>query len=560
GRWLTPAACGRDPDDGLERDALSGRPRVGAPACKREGPGHLRAVRGLADVLRTFAAGAWCALLAGYLIFNKPFAALGVHPVYVGELTLGLALLALASRFRAVFVEPLQRSWTFRLIALFCVYGLIRAALGVPRYGSWAVRDGVIAIYAVAAFIAPALWGELVRGPDATTHPVAQAAPGPFSRAAFWLLPASLVAALWSLAALEGWAPAQALRGVKVDLLAVSAAIAGWVWFTAAAKWCPYSSLATRHSSLVTRHSSLVAAALALGGVWLMLELPVRAVWLSLGPLALVAVAALAHTWRRRVALGAGVGVLALLAWAWLGAGPLEVFARVDRKYALGANLDAPIEKPETQSQVTPENSGTLVLDNPTGKTAKEVGERLGSLLNTDLQRFETEAGRLGALSVEWRAAFWVRCVRYTLHNASLFGIGFGPNLTNLLRETPAWPLYLDSMRLDPPNRNPHCAHITIFTRLGLVGVALWVGILASVCWSVLAALWRCRERAQSGAAAEARAEFWDMLAVFGVWVIFLWAMSFGVILEGPMGGIWFWSVTGALAMWSDAWARRPAC
>ena len=50
---------------------------------------------------------------------------------------------------------------------------------------------------------------------------------------------------------------------------------------------------------------------------------------------------------------------------------------------------------------------------------------------------------------------------------------------------------------------------------------------------------------------AAARLEFYDILALFGVWVIYLWAMSFGVILEGPMGGIWFWSVTGALALWS---------
>ena len=34
-------------------------------------------------------------------------------------------------------------------------------------------------------------------------------------------------------------------------------------------------------------------------------------------------------------------------------------------------------------------------------------------------------------------------------------------------------------------------------------------------------------------------------LAILAFWIAFLIHMSFGVYLEGPQGGIWFWSVMG---------------
>jgi hypothetical protein len=149
------------------------------------------------------------------------------------------------------------------------------------------------------------------------------------------------------------------------------------------------------------------------------------------------------------------------------------------------------------------------------------------------------------------------------MSRAPVFGIGLGTNLTYLLRNTPAWPIFIDSVRLDPPNRNPHCAHVTIFTRLGLLGLALWLGILGTVCVCALRTCWYHRQRASSPdlapeEAALHRTHFWDGVTVLGVWLIYLWAMSFGVVLEGPFGGIWFWALTGVLAWWSIGTSGEP--
>jgi hypothetical protein len=46
---------------------------------------------------------------------------------------------------------------------------------------------------------------------------------------------------------------------------------------------------------------------------------------------------------------------------------------------------------------------------------------------------------------------------------------------------------------------------------------------------------------------------------LLGVWLIWLCAMSFGVVLEGPMGGMWFWALTGVLASWNSAVRACPA-
>jgi hypothetical protein len=41
-------------------------------------------------------------------------------------------------------------------------------------------------------------------------------------------------------------------------------------------------------------------------------------------------------------------------------------------------------------------------------------------------------------------------------------------------------------------------------------------------------------------------------LFIFAIWLAFLINSSFDVFLEGPMGGIWFWTIwgAGAAALW----------
>ncbi|GJD90579.1 hypothetical protein BHAOGJBA_4120 [Methylobacterium hispanicum] len=97
--------------------------------------------------------GLACALV-GYAVFGKGFAVLGVAPLYVGELALGLGLLALMrSRcWFAVLGTPASL-----LLAALIAWVLIRTVPFLGIYGIDAVRDSVIVVYGLFAFVVIAL-------------------------------------------------------------------------------------------------------------------------------------------------------------------------------------------------------------------------------------------------------------------------------------------------------------------------------------------------------------------------------------------------------------------
>jgi len=161
------------------------------------------------------------------------------------------------------------------------------------------------------------------------------------------------------------------------------------------------------------------------------------------------------------------------------------------------------------------------------------------TLFGGDVQKLKTEEGKNALLHLEWRSKFWQRCISQTTEKAPVFGLGFGSNLTELLRDTPEWWRYIESQQLNPPNRSPHNATVTIYARLGMVGLALWLGILIG---TFVKGLRYCRSRLVNSTS-----DFYAALTVFGTWVIYVAYMSVGVVLENPFGGIWFWVLTGAI-------------
>ena len=302
----------------------------------------------------------------------------------------------------------------------------------------------------------------------------------------------------------------------------------------------------------------LGAAVLAVEGFCVMRAYPTRTIWLVLGPLAAIVVAAWACT-RQRFRLLVIAGLALACAGAFVLRGLPRAFGQFDQEYALAEDLDFSSDELEDYVRRNPDQFEKLTLDRVTTGGEEAERERWRSLFSPDEAQFRTAQGRLGAHAIKWRVVFWLRCAHYTLEQAPLLGVGFGTNLTNLLRNTKAWPMYIDSMRVDPPNRSPHNAHVTVLTRLGLPGFALWLAILAAVLWGALQTCWHHRRLASAQAAAEPdaaalhREGFWDGLALLGVWLIYLWAMTFGVVLEGPMGGVWFWALTGVLVWWRMA-------
>jgi O-antigen ligase len=93
--------------------------------------------------------------------------------------------------------------------------------------------------------------------------------------------------------------------------------------------------------------------------------------------------------------------------------------------------------------------------------------------------------------------------------------------------------------------RSPHNAHMTVLARMGAPGFGLW--ILLQLTW----AAGIVRSYLHSRRRSDVR---WQGVFFFlgTFWLAFLINASFDVFLEGPMGGIWFWTVfgVGAAAVW----------
>ena len=131
-----------------------------------------------------------------------------------------------------------------------------------------------------------------------------------------------------------------------------------------------------------------------------------------------------------------------------------------------------------------------------------------------------------------WRKNWWSDIVGYTFGGEYFFtGKGYGVNLA----DSDGYQTEFD----DDPLRSPHNGHMTILARSGVPGLALWAAVHLVWGGGMLLAYLRSR-----------RLELvaWErVIFVIGtLWFVFLFNASFDVFLEGPMGGIWFWSIFGA--------------
>jgi hypothetical protein len=84
-------------------------------------------------------------LLAGYALFGRGFAYLGVPPIFVGEIGVLLAVAALLS---GVY-QLLWRSTVTWLLVIFVLWGAARTYPYVSEYGLDSLRDGVLWGYAI---------------------------------------------------------------------------------------------------------------------------------------------------------------------------------------------------------------------------------------------------------------------------------------------------------------------------------------------------------------------------------------------------------------------------
>jgi hypothetical protein len=132
----------------------------------------------------------------------------------------------------------------------------------------------------------------------------------------------------------------------------------------------------------------------------------------------------------------------------------------------------------------------------------------------------------------KWRLNWWDVIINDTLHGPNFWtGRGFGLNLADADG-------FAGTDESLAPLRSPHNVHMTLLARSGVPGVVLWSLLLLSWAGMLLKAMFVARGR---GHAQWANLFLWVLCYATSIVI----NATFDVTLEGPMQGIWFWSLFG---------------
>lgn len=130
----------------------------------------------------------------------------------------------------------------------------------------------------------------------------------------------------------------------------------------------------------------------------------------------------------------------------------------------------------------------------------------------------------------KFRFWWWRTVAEETLHEAPIFGLGFGADLAERFVRT-----YELDLGEDFTTRSPHSIAFTVLGRMGLAGALIFGAIIVAMAVRTR----RLVRIARENDAALAPLGWWSIS-----WVV-LSSACFGVVLEGPMGALVFWTSLG---------------
>ena len=157
-------------------------------------------------------------------------------------------------------------------------------------------------------------------------------------------------------------------------------------------------------------------------------------------------------------------------------------------------------------------------------------------------QTFSSQVGEEAAGNNEFRAAWWKSVIDETNDKSPVVGLGFGYDLAKKFLIS-----YRSVNAYEFDTRSPHSILLTVYGRMGAIGI-LFFAVLA---FYILQSALRCAAAIRAGKAPAVDIALWC-----GV-VAILVTSCFGVMLEGPMAAIVFWSLLGMAAY--REWERlRP--
>ena len=467
---------------------------------------------------------AYClVLLGGYAFLGKGLAYVGAFPILVAEIGLVIGVTALAGQILRrgfpLFFRTLPAE--VYLLAPFVLWNAIRTVPFIRSYGLDAARDATLWGYSAYALII------LVLVPKAKVYKFVSIYRAAIPYYLLWLPIAFLLTKLRPLNLGFPGAPVPIVWLKSGDVGVHLAGVLGLMLL-----W-PHVEGSTREKL----RSWLLWFLWA--GAWIAFGSGSRGAMLSgLVGLVIVIIFRPKSAWYRPL-----ISLLALLGLLYLSSFRLTItqYEEVSfRQLALnvGSILDQSLLRTETadsNSAIDIQSEGAIDASGLRRFDGDVPIEPVGQLRDPSF-RYIDEVSRDRSPNplrgtLKFRLDWWSEILSYTITGPYKWaGKGYGVNLA----DDDGFQVYEDHSL-----RSPHNVFMTVLARAGVIGLTTWLLFLGGLAFSLLRTV--RAPNAKTTSLSAPLIAIW-LMAYLGA---FLVNAAFDVFLEGPMGGVWFWSLVG---------------